>query len=503
MFDSIKSKIFKFKVVNDYSNFKNNPYRLKDRTKNWNGSVQYNPKKIIYPQNVDEICNIVKTEDQLCVVSSGHHFEKLYTNNSVWVCLEKFKKLEFNEKDSLCTVGAGVKIEDIMLFLSKRGYRIMGTGSIQEQTLVGATSNGTNSPGGIYKLSSHYIVEMKMVDGLGNNRIISSNNEDDEELLEALRMSLGLLGVIYEVTVLCEKTNFTKVSYYRTDVNSFMKNEWKQIKKEKICLEMSIFNNKTMFIEKYEKYDNNDTYNNNNKSSYPSTVYTNSFLPDLVVSLYENNKIVNKLVNFCCRKFPVTFNKVIDTYSEYQSGNVVYKPSIKAWTNITPTYDMSEWYFEINNDELIQEILDDLKNITSKDDFIKNYGFPGVKIRFHPICKNVLLAQSNNCRSISVLLFAFGYSNRENSTKLFSFFENEIIKKYIKKTNVSFHYAKRVVYDKNELMESNNVLKNNWLKFIKIKKELDPNNKFKKKYLEELFGKNFGIPIVQKKLLAN
>jgi hypothetical protein len=40
-------------------------------------------------------------------------------------------------------------------------------------------------------------------------------------------------------------------------------------------------------------------------------------------------------------------------------------------------------------------------------------------------------------------------------------------------------------------MESNNVLKNNWLKFIKIKKELDPNNKFKKKYLEEeLFGKN-------------
>ena len=43
-------------------------------------------------------------------------------------------------------------------------------------------------------------------------------------------------------------------------------------------------------------------------------------------------------------------------------------------------------------------------------------------------------------------------------------------------------------------MESNNVLKNNWLKFIKIKKELDPNNKLKKKYLEELFGKKFWNP---------
>jgi hypothetical protein len=46
---------------------------------------------------------------------SGHHFGKIYTNNSVWISLEKFKKLEFNEKESLCTVGAGVKIEDAML----------------------------------------------------------------------------------------------------------------------------------------------------------------------------------------------------------------------------------------------------------------------------------------------------------------------------------------------------------------------------------------------------
>ena len=51
-----------------------------------------------------------------------------------------------------------------------------------------------------------------------------------------------------------------------------------------------------------------------------------------------------------------------------------------------------------------------------------------------------------------------------------------------------------MIKKKNELMESNNVLKNNWLKFIKIKKELDPNNKLKKKYLEELFGKKFWNP---------
>jgi hypothetical protein len=331
---------------------------------------------------------------------------------------------------------------------------------------------------------------MKIIDGLGKHRILSNNNKHDEKLLEALRMSLGLLGVIYEITILCEKTNFTKVSYYRTDINSFLKNEWKQIKKEKICIEMSIFNNKTMFIEKYEKYDNNDDYNNNNnKSSYPSTIYTNSFLPDLLLSIYENNKTVNKLANFCCKKISRIINKVVDKYLEYQSNNIEYKPSIKAWTNITPTYDMIEWYFEINNDGLLKEILDDLKNLTSNNNFIDNYGFAGVKIRFHPICNNVLLAQSNNCSSISVLLFAFGYSKIENSNKLFSFFENEIIKKYIKKTNVSFHYGKRALYDKNELMEKNSVFKNNWLKFIKIKKELDPKNKFKKKYLEELFGK--------------
>jgi len=482
MFDFKDSKC---KIVTDYFKFKNNPYSLKDRNKNWNGLIKYNPKQIKYPQSVNEICDIVKTENDVCVISSGHHFTKAYTNNSVWISLKNFKKIEFNKEDGLCTVGAGVKIEKIMLYLSTFGYRLFGTGSIQEQTLVGATSNGTNSPGGIYKLSSHYIVGVKFVDGLGNNRILNNKNKDDEELLKALRMSLGLLGVIYEITVVCEQTKFTKVSWHRTDVNSFLENEWKQIKKEKMCLEMSIFNESLIFIEKYEKSKN---YNKNNKLSLPSTVYTNTFLRDLALSLYENNQNVKNSVNYLSRKFPDFINKITDKYLEYQSGNVYYQHSIKAWTNITPTYDMTEWYIEINSDTLLEEILNDLKKITSQSDFIKNFGFAGVKVRFHPICNNVLLAQSSNCRSISVLLFSFGYSKIEETNELFLFFENKIIEKYIKKTNISFHYGKRILYDKNKLIESNKVLQDNWKKFIKIKKELDPYNKFKKAYLRELVG---------------
>jgi L-gulonolactone oxidase len=99
------------------------------------------------------------------------------------------------------TVGAGIRLKDLCELLSQHGLALENIGSVDQQSLAGATATGTHGTGIRIGNLSTGIVGMNLVTGTG--KIFSLSADKDPELLTAARVSLGALGVVTQITLQC------------------------------------------------------------------------------------------------------------------------------------------------------------------------------------------------------------------------------------------------------------------------------------------------------------
>ena len=91
-------------------------------------------------------------------------------------------------------------IRDSITTIQDRGWSIPCLPDIDTVTLGGALSTGTHGTGREGKLLSEYMVACRMVMADGTVREI----KEGEELMNAVRVSLGLMGIFSEITLQCE-----------------------------------------------------------------------------------------------------------------------------------------------------------------------------------------------------------------------------------------------------------------------------------------------------------
>ena len=170
---------------------------------NWGGAIRHEPSVVVRPRTAEEIVAIVRDPDRhpspIRAIGSNHSTTRCgVADSGTIVDLSGMNRiLEIGPRT--VTVEAGAQQLDVALALERHGLQFAVNVEIGNMTLgsgaCGATKDAS-MPGEFGQVNS-YAVGMKLV--LANGDLLEVT-EEDESLLQVMRSSFGLLGILYEVT---------------------------------------------------------------------------------------------------------------------------------------------------------------------------------------------------------------------------------------------------------------------------------------------------------------
>lgn len=194
-------------------------FSIKKKTiwKNWSETVLSEPENIHYPKSIADIQRIIKTCHQngkrLRVVGAGHSFTPLAATGECLLSLDRMYGIEsIDSLNHRVTVWAGTNLNHLGQMLHECDYAMENLGDINEQTIAGAISTGTHGTGADFGSLSTQIEMLTIVTANGEVKEISPVQNPD--YLNAIRVSLGMLGVIVKVQLnVVKQHRFVKKSY--------------------------------------------------------------------------------------------------------------------------------------------------------------------------------------------------------------------------------------------------------------------------------------------------
>jgi|HigsolmetaAR206D_1030411.scaffolds.fasta_scaffold03184_3 FAD/FMN-containing dehydrogenase len=172
--------------------------------RNWSGSLRFVPGEHAEPASEDEVRALVEraraTGRTIRPVGSGHSSSPLVRTDGILLDLNRLTGLlAENQERRQATVGAGTRLRDLGEQLYDAGLAMDNLGDVDVQTVAGATATGTHGTGLRFGNLSTQIVGARLVTGTGETLEVSPTHNAD--LLPAVRLSLGALGVLTRITL--------------------------------------------------------------------------------------------------------------------------------------------------------------------------------------------------------------------------------------------------------------------------------------------------------------
>jgi FAD/FMN-containing dehydrogenase len=169
---------------------------------NWSGSVHCRPARFERPPDeaavAARVASAAASGAALRVVGSGHSGTPLVATSGTLLSLDALAGIASHHRDGLsATVRAGTKLCDLGEPLLALGMAMENLGDIDRQALGGAVGTGTHGTGRTLGNLSSQVTGARLVDGTGCVRDVDAHTHP--ELLRALRVSLGALGVLIEL----------------------------------------------------------------------------------------------------------------------------------------------------------------------------------------------------------------------------------------------------------------------------------------------------------------
>jgi FAD/FMN-containing dehydrogenase len=167
---------------------------------NWAGNVRFNPKEVAKPRNAEEVIDLVRSGRKIRCVGTGHSWSELIPSGDVLVNTDNLNRIiKIDKVANTATIQAGAKLEHLNVQLWDEGFAFKNIGSIARQSLAGAISTGTHGSGINFQLLASMVRSFKMV--TGNGDLIELEREKDKERFHTALVSMGMLGIITEMTI--------------------------------------------------------------------------------------------------------------------------------------------------------------------------------------------------------------------------------------------------------------------------------------------------------------
>jgi len=168
---------------------------------NWAGNVTGAPTAIEVPETREAIVALIAraraAKQRVRVAGSGHSWGPLVPTDGVLVRMTQFAELSLSADKTILTLGPAVTVDQLAAFMIEHGVCVpssVGIG-LGEATMGGVFSTGCHGSGIALPSVSDWIVGVELVTSNGDVREFSLKR-DGAEVMNALRLSLGMLGIV-------------------------------------------------------------------------------------------------------------------------------------------------------------------------------------------------------------------------------------------------------------------------------------------------------------------
>jgi L-gulono-1,4-lactone dehydrogenase len=175
--------------------------------RNWAGDQRCSPIAIERPACVDELRAVIERagadRETVRAVGSGHSFTGIACTDGVMVDLRGMKGIvDVDRGQGLATVEAGISLHELNMRLwDEYGLALKDLGDIDAQTIAGAVSTSTHGTGARAQALANAVAAVELV--TADSGLVAVSSASDPELMRALRVSLGSLGVVTKLTIRC------------------------------------------------------------------------------------------------------------------------------------------------------------------------------------------------------------------------------------------------------------------------------------------------------------
>jgi L-gulonolactone oxidase len=152
------------------------------------------------PETEEEIIELVKKNDTIRVVGTGHSWSAICINTTALVNFDHYNKvLQLDKEKQQVTVQPGIKLWQLNDYLAKEGFALANLGSIDEQSLAGVISTATHGSGIQFQVLASQVEELSIIKPNGDKWIL--HRVRDKEVFNLAIVGLGCLGIISEISL--------------------------------------------------------------------------------------------------------------------------------------------------------------------------------------------------------------------------------------------------------------------------------------------------------------
>ena len=421
----------------------------------WNENLTHKYKSLYKITSEDELQEVIKNSEKIRVFGSKQSSADIASGVETLIDITSYNKiLSFDDNACTITVQSGLILGDLLEKIEAKGWCIPCLPDINTITIGGALSTGTHGTSG--KLLCEYITKCSIILADGSVKVIT----DKDELIDAVRVSLGVLGVLSEITFQCEPIYTLHIKEGPEDDSIWLPKINERLKKHDFLRILWLPHTDKGYVITGDKID-------------PNT----EIKEDLGPAFLKHRRTASKILYKYTHIFPwftAIANKLL--YRGFFSTTKEHKGSLYQATvtkSRGSTLELAEWTIGLDKFPTVFEELKTEINKWSNKSFIH---IP-MDIRF--VYKDTSwLSYAYKKDTVTI-----GCVSRNAATAdTYEAFKS--IEKIFLKHGGKPHWAKRFTAKNIELSK----IYEKWEDFKTLRKKLDPSNKFLNPYLTEIFN---------------
>ncbi len=176
---------------------------------NWSRSATIRPASVERPRSPEGVQRAVQAATahnlQIKAVGAGHSFTGIAVAPGVLLELDDMQGLVSVDTDrARVTLLAGTRLHRIPRLLAPYGLAMENLGDIDRQSISGAISSGTHGTGARFGGLATQVVGVTLI--AADGEFLRVSDTENAELLPAVALGLGALGILVDVTLQCVPT---------------------------------------------------------------------------------------------------------------------------------------------------------------------------------------------------------------------------------------------------------------------------------------------------------
>lgn len=423
----------------------------------WNENIKHPYDNLYEVTSEEELQQVVSKSKKIRFFGNKQSSADISAGVNTLIDIKKYNQiLSYHDEKRLITVQSGIKLVDLIEAIETKGWCIPCLPDINTVTLGGALATGTHGTSG--EILANYVIKFRVVLADGSIKEI----DEGDLIMDAFRVSVGSLGVFSTITFKCEEiyTLHIKEGPQKDKI-------WTQNLKEKLAQTdflriLWLPHTDTGYVITGEKISQDEQINEyfgpnylKHRRTFSKILYKYTHVFPWFTSIA--NKILAKLF---------FNNKRVLKGSLYQATVTKSRGA---------TLELAEWTISL---DLFPTVFKELKQEINKWNNSSFIHIP-MDVRF--------LKKDN-----SWLSYAYGQDTvtmgcvSRNASTADTYEAFKTIEKIFIKHGGRPHWAKRFKAKDTQLEK----IYPKWNEFKKLRKELDPTNKFLNEHLKKIFNEN-------------